>query len=292
VKVVVTGGAGFVGSHIVERLKIEHEVSVLDRPAWDMCADPEYVTASDMRAMWSKLDGCEVVVHAAALPEVRAWTDEIWSANVDGTRRVLDHMTARAVNIMIFISSSCVYGDDDRLGNREVRPVSLYGASKIAGEAIVSAWAALKPGQRRWCALRPVACYGHGYVRGHLKDFADRYRRDGRVSALDCGIQRKDGVHAADVADAVAILIADKTAHGPYDIAAEPWSWRDSARIMGINVESNGSARGFVGDAIRERGFDCEKLRAAGWQPRRSCELGVREALASLGWVRPGWVRP
>lgn len=270
--VVVTGGAGFLGSHVVERIGAEHDVTSLDLPSWDILhASPEHFRDVD------------AIVHCAAVPDPQGTDPMVWRVNVDGTRALLD--AATQVQRIVFISSSCVYGDDTpvdgrRTELRELGPVSLYGATKLAGEALVSAWAARTSGT--WAALRPVAIYGSRQPRGHINDFVARYRRDGSVKAFDTGQQRKAGVHVGDVADAVALLLA--VGRGVYDISSQPWSWRDTADLMGIRVDAGGSVRGFIGDALRSDGFDCTKLLSLGWRARRSVRQGVLEALTSLGW--------
>lgn len=272
-RIAITGAKGFLGTQLCSRLGLEHDIVPLDLPEWDLLGPQK-----------DEIEACDAIVHAAAVPDVVGLDPKrTWAVNVDGTRALLD--AAPHVKSFVFISSSCVYGDDGAAaeGEREIAPCSLYGASKIAGEALVSAWAA--GSGSRWSALRPCAIYGPRYARGHVKDFADRYKRDGRVTAFDNGAQRKMGVHVADVADAVGILLHNGA--GPYNIAGELWSWEDTARVMGIYVSPGASERGFLGDAIRTKGIACSRLRRLGWMPRRAVEQGVREALESIGWVWP-----
>ena len=265
-RVAVTGGKGFLGSHIVQRLRLEHEVTSLDRPGWDL--------------LWDDPPACDALVHAAAVADPQGRDpDAIWTTNVGGTKRLLER-TLGLTKTVLFVSTTAVYGDDTDEGH-EVAPGTLYGASKLAGEGLVSAWAA-KTGGRR-IVLRPVQIYGSGYTRGHVRDFVERYRRDGRVQAFDSGVQRRDGVHADDVADAVALLL--ERGAGVYDIAGESWGWRDTARVMGIEVTPGAPWRGFAGDALRHHPVMSSRLAQLGWFPHRTVEDGVREALAGLGWT-------
>lgn len=288
VRVAVTGSAGFLGRHIVERLQgARHEVVGLDLPAWDICGPWPYD-----RAPWLPVD-TTAIVHCAAVPDVRGLDeDRTWDVNVNGTRRLLRNLHA-SCRTVLFISSACVFGHDT--DGRPLAPVSLYGASKLAGEALCSAWAAAAPG-RRWAALRPVAMYGRGYARGHVRDFVEGYRRDGKVTALDDGSQRKEGVHAVDVANMIQALLHSEGMSGAWDIVGEPWGWQDTAREMGIDVEPGTSRAGFAGDPIRSRHAPLEVVHThafEGTEGQRfvaapnTVRRGVREALESLGWVRP-----
>ena len=227
--VAVTGCFGFVGSHIVERLaEAGHSISLLDLPYWDLAGPPH-----GHNGPWLP-QHIDAIVHCAAIPDVRGVDeDRLWDVNVNGTRRLLQHLPPSCRTI-VFISSMCVYGHDT--DGRPLAPVSLYGASKLAGEALCSAWAAQAPG-RRWVALRPCAIYGARYARGHVRDFVERYRRDGKVTAFDDGSQVKMGIAAGDVAEAVAHLLTRSSASGAFNIAAAPWGWRDTAREMGIAAQ-------------------------------------------------------
>jgi UDP-glucose 4-epimerase len=291
VKILLTGAAGFLGAHAAGGLMNSgHEVD-----PFDVRLSPFFGDLLKLGRAGHLNDDTAAAVHCAAIPDVRAKGEagELWAVNVDGTRRLLDALPS-SVRTFVFLSSSCVYGDDLPLRpdsflspdplRRRLEPVSLYGASKLAGEALVSAWAA-RTGAR-WVALRPCAIYGGGYVRGHVKDFVQRHRasRGEPIMALDDGSQRKAGVHVGDVVSAIQLCLSNEKARGPYDVAGEKWGWYDTARLMGIDVRPGPSRSGFQGDAVREYGFGCEPLRALGWSPKGTVENGVRDALASLGW--------
>ena len=295
-KILVTGSAGFIGSHLVEQLaKAGHDITGMDimfpKSVCDSFVDDiRYLEPRGGIALANS--SFEACIHAAASPDVRGVNPELtWSTNVDGTRRLLDALPASCTRF-VFLSSSCVYGHDDeplwvgQATERQLWPVSLYGASKLAGEGLVSVWAARDP-FRRWSAIRPVTVYGARYARGHIKDFVDQARTSGGapITALDDGSQQKDGVHVLDLCDAVQYALEQVEA-GAIDVAGGSWSWRDTARVMGIHVLPGDAREGFVGDARRVTGFDCRRLRGYGWSPKRSCEGGVRETLDSLGWSK------
>lgn len=279
--ILVTGVSGFVGSHVFKAHNLAKNATGLDRQLSEL---HELADLASLDHFWPSR--IEAVIHCAAVPEVgwwpdRAGNDEIWRSNVDGTRNLLEALPPN-VRRFVFVSSSCVYGHDHQEG-RAVAPISLYGASKVAGEALVTAYAEKKG--FTYAIVRPVALYGSGYRRGHVKDFIERYRKDGKVQAWDSGSQRKWGAHVEDLAEElVALALEQNRASSVEDFASEPWTWRDTARVMGIEVEPGPVAAGFVGDAIRTRDYRPAVL---GWRKLRPVEQGVREALASLGWTGP-----
>jgi nucleoside-diphosphate-sugar epimerase len=156
-RVLVTGGAGFIGSHIVERmLELGHRVVVLDnfatgrRENLARFAEDIEVVEGDMRSyerVHTAVRGCEVVFHQAALPSVpRSVQDPLTSteANVTGTLNVLLNARDGGVRRVIFASSSSIYGANPDLPKRETMaalPLSPYAVSKLAGEGYCRSFA-------------------------------------------------------------------------------------------------------------------------------------------------------
>jgi nucleoside-diphosphate-sugar epimerase len=157
-RVCVTGGAGFIGSHLCERLAAEgHEVVALDSLATGSRAnlteagDAVRLVEGDVRSeadVVRAFEGVEVVYHQAALAAVaRSVEDplEVHDVNVRGTLRVLEAARSAGVRRVIFASSSSVYGGDTTHARHEdepQRPRSPYAATKAAGEGLMSAWQA------------------------------------------------------------------------------------------------------------------------------------------------------
>lgn len=238
-RVLVTGGCGFVGSHIVDRLVTDgHAVTVFDNfssrvdclshrllsVGWnlDKSAAPDgYNGVRVERVSLEKLNGqtrqvdVDAVVHAAAYPELRHnWSsplerERLLECNVDATLRLLEAVPARCP--IVYLSTAAVYGaqpgrvcgeDDAGVATCE----SPYAATKFAGELLVAAYA-FKRGVP-WHVLRLVNVVGARYHRGVVADFVEMMRRTGRIHAADDGRQRKSWVHVLDVADAVARCLA------------------------------------------------------------------------------------
>jgi UDP-glucose 4-epimerase len=156
-KVVVTGGAGFIGSHLVDKLvNMENEVIVVDNLSsgkMDFLSQSEdkiklvKKDLMDPEALLGVLEGCNMVVHLAANPQVKIKDDETRQhidQNILMTYYVLDAMRKANVPNIIFASTSTVYGEADKVPTPEdygpLIPISLYGASKLACEALISAY--------------------------------------------------------------------------------------------------------------------------------------------------------
>lgn len=296
-RVVVTGVAGFVGSHIAERLIAagHHVVGVDDlstvgHATWIPCDWVHRdITADDL----SCLRGAELVVHAAAYADIsRCWDnyeerERAWRVNALGTMRVLEAIDEKARVIML--STASVYGEQ---AQRVVRPEdaspetmeSVYSASKFAAEGLVHCYAHAR--RSTWHIVRLVNVVGARYHHGHLADFVKMASQGDRViRAKDIGHQRKSFVHVLDVADTIEAIISRGALSGIYNVASEErWSIRQSIACMGpVRVEYAMRDRGWIGDPY-ELHVDA---RALGWLlgcRYRSIESGVRDALESLGW--------
>ena len=170
----VTGGAGFIGSHLVHRLLRDgHAVRVLDdfstgaRANLAAIANDVQIEAGDIRdpaACARVMPGVEVVFHVAALPSVPRSIADPWTShdvNVNGTMRILEAMRAAGARRVVFSSSSSVYGDTPVLPKRESLeplPRSPYATSKLAGEQYVLAYA--RAGMLEGGALRYFNVFG------------------------------------------------------------------------------------------------------------------------------------
>src|SRR5881628_2572567 len=170
----VTGGAGFIGSHVVERLvALGHHVRVVDNLSTGNEAnlagvrdDIEFLRGDlcDIAVCRRAVAGIEVVLHLAALPSVPRSLKDPWAshaANVNATVRLLEACRAAAVKRIVYSSSSSVYGDTAALPkteSAEPRPRSPYAASKLAGEQYVLAFA--RAGLIEGVALRYFNVFG------------------------------------------------------------------------------------------------------------------------------------
>ena len=165
-KVLVTGGSGFLGAHVVdELLRAGHEVRIFDRLANP--AHPELCHVGDICDLdecRKALAGMDVLMHLAAL-----YRDDVrpkslyYKVNVDGTAALLQAAADVGVNRMVFASSFSVYGLDNVAGGEEseLAPVNDYGHSKLAGEKLIREWVAASP-VRSAAMVRPSVIFGPG----------------------------------------------------------------------------------------------------------------------------------
>ena len=207
-RVLVTGGAGFIGSHVVdELLRREHTVVVYDNLstgfkehlAEGMRSGQLTLIQNDILhtgALARAMDGVETVFHLAANADVRGGqrnTAIDMEQNVVGTRSVLEAMKTVGANQIIFTSSATVYGEPTQFPTPETYAplqTSLYGASKLAAEAMIQAYGEYF-GIGSF-AFRFVSWIGERYSHGVVFDFMNKLREDSeRLEILGDGNQKK-----------------------------------------------------------------------------------------------------
>jgi nucleoside-diphosphate-sugar epimerase len=236
VRVLVTGGAGFIGSNIVKRLlELGHEPVVLDDLssgfAENLLADVEFVRADvrDAPSVAGAVHGCDVVLHlAASVGNARSIADPVTDAqiNVIGTLNVLQAAQAEGLRRIVFSSSAGIFGELKTLPIAEDHPQdpdSPYGTSKLAAEKMCLVFNKLY-GMRNVC-LRYFNVFGvnqrydaYGNV---IPIFADRILRGAPMTIFGDGEQTRDFVNAADVAAAnIAAATAGPDVQGAFNIGS------------------------------------------------------------------------
>jgi UDP-glucose 4-epimerase len=301
-RVLVTGGAGFVGSHLVDALIARGaHVTIIDdlSSGFVEFVNPraEFVHASlfDAPALGAALVGAECVFHFAANADVRhglRHPRKDIEQNLLGTQELLEAMRARAVRRIAFASTSAVYGEPSEIPTGELAPfpvqTSLYGASKLASEGLLCAYA--HGYGMQVCIFRFVSMLGPRYTHGHVYDFWRQLKANpSRLDVLGDGRQRKSYLHVADAVRAVLLIV---------ERAPEPISIfnvghhatlevRESVRAIcdfyGLDPELRylGGERGWVGDAPRVE-LDTTRLRQHGWRPQHELTAAVHATLAFL----------
>ncbi len=309
-KIIVTGGAGFIGSHVVDRLVAEkHDVVVLD----NLSAGHEdfikpYIDKGKIRFYQIDIlhdditgffDDREEVWHLAANPEVRLGAEDTrvhLEQNVIATYNVLEAMRAKGVRRMIFTSTSTVYGDADMLPTPEeypTIPISLYGASKLACEALIASYCHTFDMQA-WI-YRFANVIGPRSSHGVIYDFINKISSNPSVlEILGDGKQTKSYIYVTDCVDAMFTGLEAKS--GDVNIinigTDEKTSVRRIAEIVCEEMQASpefrftGGARGWKGD-VPVMLLDTRKLKKLGWKERFKSEDAVRKATTSCADTNP-----
>jgi len=234
-KVLVTGGAGFIGSHLVKALvKAGHQVKVLDNLSTgsienlaDVLNAIEFVRGDvrDYGTVEYAVGGVDAVVHLAALIDVAESVEKpdlYFDVNVRGTYNVVK--ASKNVSTFVFASSSAVYGEPIRVPIPEDHPLmpkSPYAASKVSGEAFVQAFAnqyGFRP-----VILRLFNVYGPKQSRayaGVIIEFIRRVSRGESPVIFGDGGQTRDFVHVSDVVEAIMLSLRNEGARGVFNIGS------------------------------------------------------------------------
>jgi UDP-glucose 4-epimerase len=298
-RVVVTGGAGFVGSHLCDRLVADNDVVAVDDLSngdADWVPDAaEFVegdlTNPDVAAEAITAD-VDVVFHFAADRSVAGGDIQQYRLNNRLTETVLDRMDEVGVSSLAFTSSSTVYGEAPRPTPEDyapLEPISVYGASKLGEESLLSVYA--HSHEFTVWVYRFANIVGPRLQLGAVvPDFIDKLRTDPEtLTILGDGRQEKSYMHVDECVDAMCHLV--EHADGPLNVynlgTRTTTSVTTVADIvadeMGLDpdYEFTGGDRGWVGDVPRMR-LSVEKLAAQGWESDQSSDDAVRQATREL----------
>jgi len=302
----VIGGAGFIGSHLVERLAERGEVTIFDNLS---VGKREFVArvveagkarvivadALDLAALEAAVAGADVVFHLSANPEARFGLENPRFDLEQGTIatwNVLEALRRRAVPKLVFASSGTVYGDTPRVCSEAdlgELPISLYGASKLASESLISAFVECF-GLRAWI-LRFGNVVGPRGTHGAALDFLNKLKKNpAELEVLGDGLQSKPYVyvddcvagmlhaldHAAGVRNVFNIAPPDTTS-----VRAIAELCVQSSPFPGARVRFTGGARGWPGDVPVSR-LDPTKLGELGFRVRYSSDQAVETAVRAL----------
>lgn len=235
-RILVTGGAGFIGSHLCEALLgAGHDVVVVDnfcsgkRENLPAPSEQIHVIQGDVRALerlQSKIGPVDVIVHLAALIsgyDSLTSADEYHDVNISGTLRVIEYARRYKVSRILFASSSTVYGSHSRAGLTETvlpAPLTVYALSKLAGEHLLDLYG--RAHQFSHCSLRLFNVYGprqsvdHPYANVTCK-FSHAAANDLPVTLFGDGEQSRDFVYVTDVVKAF-MAVMDRSEQAIYNV--------------------------------------------------------------------------
>jgi UDP-glucose 4-epimerase len=300
--VVVTGGAGFIGSHLVDalvargaRVRIVDDFSSGFRQFLNPAADVCEASLLDQPRCSAVFAGARQVFHLAANADVRHGLEHPRrdvEQNLLATHNVLEAMREHGVSRIAFASTGAVYGDASLLPTPEDAPfpiqTSLYGASKAAAEGLLTAYA--HGYGFRTDIFRFVSMLGPRYTHGHVFDFWRKLKADPtQLEVLGDGKQQKSYLHVADGIRAMLLGVERDT--GPVNvlnIGHSDWlSVTDSVaiicRTLGVTptLRFTGGARGWIGDSPKIL-LDTSRLRSLGWAPSVALPDAIVETLQFL----------
>ena len=303
--VVVTGGAGFIGSRLVGRLLAQgNTVHIVDDLSLGR-RDNLIEYAGNSRLRLTVMDVCAPeftaliaaespgrIYHLAANSDISRGTAET-RTDLDRTFlttfHVLDAMRVCGVREIVFASTSAIYGEADGALSEDhgpLCPISMYGASKLAGEAYVSAFSHLY-GIKAWVFRFPNVV-GPNLTHGAIYDFIRRLHRDRtRLKVLGNGTQTKPYLDVDDLLDAIELGVGHPAEpFATYNVAGDGLTSvreiaemvREALELPDAVIEYGKEDRGWPGDVPRFL-YATDKIRALGWSPRRSSHDAVRAAI-------------
>jgi UDP-glucose 4-epimerase len=305
-RVVVTGGAGFIGSNLVDALLDDgHDVVVLDNFSTG-AADNLRRAAENARCQVVEGDlldtalvsdtfrGSEAVFHLAANADVRFGWDaprRDLEQNVVATINVLEAARGAEVRRVLFSSTGSVYGEAQVLPTPEDAPfaqqTSLYGASKLAAEGYFGAYA--EAGFLSVTVFRFVSVLGPRYSHGHVIDFVRQLARDPtQLHILGDGAQRKSYLDVDDCVAAIKLCLPREPRFEVFNLGVDSYcTTRESAewicQRMGVEpaFRFGGGDRGWIGDNPFIF-LDTARIRSLGWSHRRSIREAVERTVDDL----------
>ncbi len=310
----VTGGAGFIGSNMVDRLlsEPENEVVAYDNFSTgrrefleEALQNPRFTLVEgdtlDEAAMTKAMAGADFVFHFAANADVRMGTEhpkKDLEQNTIATYHVLEAMRANGIRRIGFSSTGSVYGEAEVIPTPEDAPfpiqTSLYGASKLACEGLLAAYA--EGFDYQVYIFRFVSILGERYTHGHVFDFVKKLQADPtKLHILGNGKQRKSYLYVKDCMEAILTVIRNaKEKVNIYNLGTDQYcEVNDSVgwicKKLGVSPAFTyaGGERGWIGDNPFIY-LDTKKVRSLGWKPAATIEEGVVktvEYLLANPWV-------
>jgi len=308
-KILVTGAAGFIGSHLVDRLIEEgNQVIAYDSLSqgdlknlsrWDGNPLLEFVKGdvTDTSKLREASIDCDAFFHLAANPEVRHSDPSVhFQQNVYATFCLLEAASSAGAKDFVFTSSSTVYGEARQLPTPEdyspMIPISTYGASKLASEALISG--TCNTSGMRGLIFRLANVIGPRLRHGVIFDFINKLRKDpAHLEVLGDGTQKKSYLYVTDCIEGMSKAFQkDRGAVEVYNLGS-----LDSVNVpniaktvieemklkdVGIEYKGGGrDGRGWIGD-VKNMLLDISKIRSLGWDPKYSSSESVRESSRAM----------
>jgi UDP-glucose 4-epimerase len=304
---VITGAAGFIGSHLVDYLlskgaevigvdnlstgRIEFLKKALENPRFKLVTRDLFSGPSISDVVL----GADTIFHLAANADVRFGaknpTRDL-EQNTIVTQKVLEAARIAGVNKFVFSSTGSVYGETEVIPTPENAPfpiqTSLYGASKLACEGLIAAYAE-SFGIQAWI-FRFVSILGPRYTHGHVYDFYDQLLKNpGKLIVLGNGHQKKSYLHVSDCIEAIQICLNSLLNHvNIINLGVDDYcEVRDSIAYitdeMGLSpkISYGKESKGWIGDNPFIH-LNTQIIQSLGWIPKFSIEAAVRDTVSFM----------
>ena len=311
-RVFISGGAGFIGSHLLSSLLQDErtervvvfdnfssgQLAYIEANARDPRVEVVEADLKDASAVAGAMVKCDTVFHLAANPDIaKAVTQpdiDFWEGTYL-TQNVLEAMRVNGARKIIYTSGSGIYGENPKVAFAEdygpCLPISTYGASKMACEGLISSYCHMFDLVGR--AFRFANVVGPRQTHGVGYDFIRRLKADpSHLRILGDGTQKKSYIHVEDIL--AAIRVADDGTREKYDVfnvATDDYITVAEIADLAVKVgglepgetkyEFTGGDRGWKGDVPIVR-FDCAKIKALGWKARRTSAEAVTDAMKAM----------
>ncbi len=303
----ITGGAGFIGSTLADRLlesgsKVvvyDNFITGFEKFLEDAQKLPNFTLVRgdvlDPEQLTQSIEKDDLVFHFAANADVRFGTlhpKKDLDFNTIATFNVLEAMRSKGANRIAFSSTGSIYGEPDVFPTPEDCPfpiqTSFYGASKLAGEGLIQSYC--EGFGFTGYIFRFVSILGERYTHGHVFDFYKKLLAGPEnLEVLGNGKQRKSYLYIQDCIDAMLTVI-DKSADkvNIYNLGTDEYCKVDDSigwicDHLGVTPERSytGGERGWIGDSPFIF-LDCAKVRSLGWKPKLSIREGIINTLTYL----------
>ena len=305
--ILVTGGAGFIGSNLIENLIKENEITVIDdlsNSAGDRFVkefenrDNFKLITNDINrnGAFDSISKVDLVVHFAANPEVNKGYEnpDISFNDINGTKNVLKYLKEKEIKNMIFASSSVVYGEPEIMPVKEnqgpYKPISAYGAYKLASEGMITAYShyyGIKAGIFRFANV-----VGKNQTHGVILDFINKLKINPKeLTILGDGTQSKSYIHVSDCVSAIMYLneridkmeIINLGNRGTTSVIKIADVVKEKMKLGEVNYKLSNSkdGRGWKGD-VKKIELDVSKAENLGWKNRYNSDEAIEKAVDEL----------
>lgn len=294
--ILVTGGAGFLGTHLCRALdKAGHNIKIID-----LKENPEYQTiiadVRDQRRMEKQLQNIDLVFHLASLIEAGDSVknpQKYVDFNITGTVSVLEAMRKNKVPTLIFSSSAAVYGEPLRVPIKEddrTIPINPYGMTKLAMEGLLSSYVAAH--KMNGVALRYFNLYGpeenHQPETHAIPRFIDQIYKGQEVTIWGTGEHKRDYIHVKDIVDAhikaIDLIKKEPATYHYMNLSTErPKSVMEIVDLIEKTMNKKANVKHFPerpGDPLVLTADASKAKRVLGWEAKINLEDGLKEVVA------------